>query len=132
MRKGRWSTTVHAKELSIDPHRIGVIGFSAGGHLAAAMSTHFTKRLYKPVDAADRESCRPDFAVAIYPGHLSFSAAEWDAKRGKKKYVVPNPEHLSATQKQLAIHPIYNLPLRPRRPSCCNAKTISKRVILPS
>jgi acetyl esterase/lipase len=62
----------HAKEWHIDPHKIGVLGFSAGGHLAAAMSVHFQQRLYTAVDAADKESCRPDFAVALYPGHLSF------------------------------------------------------------
>jgi len=60
----------HAAEWHIDPHKIGVLGFSAGGHLVAAMSTHFTKRLYPPADAADKESCRPDFAVALYPGHM--------------------------------------------------------------
>jgi len=60
-----------AAEWHIDPHKIGVIGFSAGGHLAAAVSVHFDKRIYSAVDAADKESCRPDFAVAIYPGHLS-------------------------------------------------------------
>jgi acetyl esterase/lipase len=53
----------------IDPHRIGVIGFSAGGHLAAAVS-NAAKRTYEPVDAADRESSRPDFAILLYPGHL--------------------------------------------------------------
>ena len=60
----------HAAEWHIDPHKIGVLGFSAGGHLVAAISTHFEKRLYPAVDAADKESCRPDFAVALYPGHL--------------------------------------------------------------
>ncbi len=60
----------HAAEWHIDPHKIGVIGFSAGGHMVAAMSTHFDKRLYPAVDAADKESCRPDFAIALYPGHL--------------------------------------------------------------
>jgi len=64
----------HAAEWHIDPHKIGVLGFSAGGHLVAAMSTHFEQRLYPVVDAADKESCRPDFAVAIYPGHLSLAA----------------------------------------------------------
>lgn len=59
----------HAAQWHIDPHKIGVLGFSAGGHLVAAMSTHF-KRVYPVVDAADKESCRPDFAVAVYPGHL--------------------------------------------------------------
>ncbi|MDQ2842500.1 MAG: alpha/beta hydrolase [Acidobacteriota bacterium] len=63
----------HAAEWHIDPQKIGVLGFSAGGHLSAAMSTHFEKRLYPAVDAADKESCRPDFAVAIYPGHLSIA-----------------------------------------------------------
>jgi acetyl esterase/lipase len=64
----------HAAEWHIDPHRIGVLGFSAGGHLVAAMSSHFGQRLYPAVDAADKESCRPDFAVALYPGHLSLAA----------------------------------------------------------
>jgi acetyl esterase/lipase len=64
---------LHAAEWHIDPHKIGVLGFSAGGHLVAAISTHFKQRLYPAVDAADKESCRPDFAVAIYPGHLSLA-----------------------------------------------------------
>jgi len=80
----------HAPEWHIDPHKIGVLGFSAGGHLVAAISTHYAKRLYPSVDAADKESCRPDFAMPIYPGHLSLSAAEWDAKQGTKKFVVPS------------------------------------------
>jgi acetyl esterase/lipase len=61
----------HAAEWHIDPHKVGVMGFSAGGHLVAATSVH-SERIYAAVDAADKESCRPDFAVAIYPGHLSF------------------------------------------------------------
>ena len=60
----------HATKWRIDPNRIGVIGFSAGGHLVAAVSTHFDKRLYPTVDEADKESCRPEFAIAAYPGHL--------------------------------------------------------------
>ncbi|QNI32107.1 alpha/beta hydrolase [Alloacidobacterium dinghuense] len=63
----------HAAEWHLDPHRIGVLGFSAGAHLAAALSTHFDQRLYKPVDAADAVSCRPDFAVVIYPGYLAIA-----------------------------------------------------------
>lgn len=61
---------LHAAEWHIDPHKIGVLGFSAGGSLVAEISTHFAKRLYLPVGAADKLSCRPDFAVALYPGHL--------------------------------------------------------------
>jgi acetyl esterase/lipase len=92
----------HAAEWGIDPHKIGVLGFSAGGHLVAAISTHFEKRLYPAVDAADKESCRPDFAIAIYPGHLSLSAAEWDAKQGTKKFVVPHPANVD---KNLWLNP---------------------------
>jgi acetyl esterase/lipase len=60
-----------AAQWHIDPHKIGVLGFSAGGHMVAALSTHFERRLYPTVDAADSESCRPDFAIALYPGHLA-------------------------------------------------------------
>jgi acetyl esterase/lipase len=64
---------LHAAEWQIDPNRIGVLGFSAGGHLAAAISTYYTQRLYDPIDAADKLSCRPDFAVVIYPGYLALA-----------------------------------------------------------
>ncbi len=60
-------------EWRIDPNRIGVLGFSAGGHMVAEISTHFEKRAYPAVDEADSVSCRPDFAVALYPGHLVLS-----------------------------------------------------------
>jgi acetyl esterase/lipase len=61
----------HAAEWGIDPRRIGVLGFSAGGHLAAAASTNFEKRTYDPQDAADNASCRPDFSIIIYPGYVA-------------------------------------------------------------
>lgn len=60
----------HAAQWHIDSHKVGVLGFSAGGYLAAEISTNFERRLYTPVDAADKESSRPDFAMPIYPGHL--------------------------------------------------------------
>jgi len=59
-----------AVQLGIDAKRIGIIGFSAGGHLALATSTRFEKRTYPPTDAIDEASCRPDFAVLCYPGYL--------------------------------------------------------------
>jgi acetyl esterase/lipase len=96
---------LHAAEWHIDPHKIGVLGFSAGGHLSAAMSTHFDKRLYPAVDAADKVSCRPDFAVAIYPGHLSLSAAEWDANQGARKFVIRKPEHETESDQQFGLNP---------------------------
>lgn len=105
---------LHAAEWHIDPHKVGVLGFSAGGHLVAAMSTHFRKRLYPAVDAADKESCRPDFAVAIYPGHLSYSAAQWDAERGTRKYELAPPGPLALADKQLGLNP--DLPVTRRTP----------------
>jgi acetyl esterase/lipase len=63
----------HSAEWGIDAKRLGVLGFSAGAHLAAAVSTHYDQRLYDPVDAADKLSCRPDFAVIVYPGYLALA-----------------------------------------------------------
>jgi acetyl esterase/lipase len=60
----------HAAKWKIDPHKIGVLGFSAGGHVAAGVSTRFAQRVYPAVDEADKESCRPDFAMILFPGHL--------------------------------------------------------------
>jgi acetyl esterase/lipase len=62
---------LHAGEWHIDPHKIGVIGFSAGGYLVAEISTRYRRRLYARVDDADEQSARPDFAVLVYPGHLA-------------------------------------------------------------
>ncbi|WP_146409563.1 alpha/beta hydrolase [Allorhodopirellula heiligendammensis] len=60
-----------ADSWNLDPQRIGVLGFSAGGHLSAAASTQFDKRTYEPIDDADRVSCRPDFVILIYPAYLA-------------------------------------------------------------
>jgi acetyl esterase/lipase len=73
---------LHADEWKIDPNRIGVLGFSAGGHLAAAISTHFDQRLYDAIDEADKLSCRPDFAVVVYPGYLALADKDF----------APNPD----------------------------------------
>jgi acetyl esterase/lipase len=60
----------NAKEWSIDPAKIGMIGFSAGGHLVGATATNFEKRTYEPIDEIDKISCRPDFAVMLYSGYF--------------------------------------------------------------
>jgi acetyl esterase/lipase len=95
----------HAAGWQIDPHKIGVLGFSAGGHLSVALSLHFGNRLYPAADAADQLSCRADFAVAIYPGHLSRAAAEWDARVGTKRFPLPPPDRLSLADKNLGVNP---------------------------
>jgi len=59
-----------AKAWDIDPEQIGVLGFSAGGHLAANLSTNYQKRNYETIDGADKLSCRPDFTVLIYPAYI--------------------------------------------------------------
>ncbi len=61
----------HATDWGIDPKRLGVMGFSAGGHLAARLSTGFDEKSYSEIDAADKLSCRPDFAVLVYPAYLA-------------------------------------------------------------
>jgi acetyl esterase/lipase len=57
-----------AKEWKIDPRRIGMVGYSAGGHVVLQTATRFEKRTYEPIDAVDEVSCRPDFAILCYAG----------------------------------------------------------------
>ncbi|MDA1054077.1 MAG: alpha/beta hydrolase [Planctomycetota bacterium] len=59
-----------AREWGIDPQRIGMIGFSAGGHLVGATATNFEQRSYDPIDAIDEISCRPDFGIPVYSGYF--------------------------------------------------------------
>jgi len=74
--------------MGIDPNRVGVLGFSAGGHLAAAIGNHFERRLYGLVDAADNLSCRPNFSVLVYPAYLALAEQNFTL----------NPEVLPITQ----------------------------------
>ena len=68
-------TREHAGDWGIDPTRVGVLGFSAGGHLGVVVSIHPDQVTYKAIDAADALSARPDFAVIIYPGYLAIPPA---------------------------------------------------------
>jgi acetyl esterase/lipase len=61
----------NAKTWGIDPQRLGVMGFSAGGHLSATLSCNYEKRIYEPMDDADQLSCRPDFVMLVYPAYLT-------------------------------------------------------------
>ena len=65
-----------AAEWNIDPKRLGVIGFSAGGNLAAKASAPVVERSYSAFDAVDQHSCRPDFAILVYPAYLDDKAGK--------------------------------------------------------
>jgi acetyl esterase/lipase len=56
-----------SSELGINPKKIGVMGFSAGGHLAASVGTYYNAEVYKAIDAVDKQSARPDFLACLYP-----------------------------------------------------------------
>lgn len=60
-----------AKEYNINPDKIGVMGFSAGGHLVADISTNYRKKAYFKTDEIDNEDCRPDFGIVFFPGHMT-------------------------------------------------------------
>ena len=78
-----------ANDWDIHPERIGIVGFSAGGHLAIATATQFENRAYPPVDDVDKTSCRPDFAIPVYSGYLK--AKEKDALAPEIKVVAGTP-----------------------------------------
>jgi acetyl esterase/lipase len=60
-----------SKEWDINPHKIGVMGFSAGGHLVANISTNYRKTAYSITDNIDTSNCRPDFGIVMFPGHMT-------------------------------------------------------------
>lgn len=93
----------HANDLQIDPGRVGVMGFSAGGHLASTISTHFDKGNPDSNDPLERESCRPDFAVLAYPV-ISFTAKF--AHLGSARNLLgdnPDPELLKSLSNETQV-----------------------------
>jgi acetyl esterase/lipase len=80
----------HASGWKIDPARVAIMGFSAGGHLASTLDTHFDAGNAAAPDAVDRQSCRPDFAVLVYP---VVSMKEGVTHQGSKENLLgPNPD----------------------------------------
>lgn len=68
----------HAPDWGFDPHRLGMLGFSAGGHLTVLAGTHWDQNTYEAVDEADQLSCRPDFLIPIYPAYLGEPDKPWE------------------------------------------------------
>lgn len=66
----------NAKKWNIDPGKIGVMGFSAGGHLVADVSTNYRKRAYPISDEIDTTTCRPAFGILMFPGHMTFHTSK--------------------------------------------------------
>ncbi len=80
----------HAQKWNVNPSRIGIIGFSAGGHLASTVGTHFDKGQKNAKDPIDRFSCRPDFMILLYP---VISLTEWYVHRGSRDNLLgENPD----------------------------------------
>lgn len=93
-----------AEQWNVDPNRIGIIGFSAGGHLASSAGTHFHQRYSEIGDEIDRASCRPDFMILIYPV-ISFT--ESFTHKGSRRNLLgenPDPELVEnlSNEKQVA------------------------------
>ncbi len=86
----------NAKDWGIDPKRVGVLGFSAGGHLAANASNNYDKRVYEAIDDADQESCRPDFTVLVYPAYL--------VEKDDKSKLTPEMKVTAKTPPTILIH----------------------------
>ncbi|MEZ6055725.1 MAG: alpha/beta hydrolase [Planctomycetaceae bacterium] len=80
----------HAKELKLSEHQIGVMGFSAGGHLASTVSTHFDAGDPAATDPIDRVSCRPDFSILCYPV-ISFKS-DFGHKGSVRNLLGDNPD----------------------------------------
>lgn len=86
-----------AQEFGVDRRRVGVLGFSAGGHLAARLAAGYATPTYARVDKADRFSCRPDFAMLIYPAYLMDKAIDQPATEVRPHLGMP-PIFLTQTR----------------------------------
>lgn len=94
-----------AQDFNIDANKIGIIGFSAGGHLASTLGTHFNEKVYSPIDEIDEVSARPDFMALGYP---VITFGEQSTHKGSQKYLLgeaPKPEMIAhfSNEKQVTI-----------------------------
>ncbi|MGB3152944.1 MAG: alpha/beta hydrolase, partial [Maribacter sp.] len=93
-----------ANDFNIDPNKIGVLGFSAGGHLASTLGTHFKEKVYELLDEIDKESARPDFMALGYPV-ISFGASAHSGSKTNLLGENPNIELVEyfSNEKQVTI-----------------------------
>ena len=91
----------NAKKWGIDPHKIGIMGFSAGGHLASTVSTHFNEKVYNPIDST---SARPDFSLLIYPVISMDSAITHAGSRENLLGKHPLPEVVKHYSNELQVN----------------------------
>ncbi|HEU6447588.1 MAG TPA: alpha/beta hydrolase [Verrucomicrobiae bacterium] len=82
-------TRANATRWNIDPKQIGIMGFSAGGNLAAKASTQFGERSYSAIDEIDKQSCRPDFVILVYPAYLANTNGQLSADLNLKTNIPP-------------------------------------------
>jgi acetyl esterase/lipase len=98
-----------AQDLHINPTKIGVMGFSAGGNVAVLASTRLAKRSYPATDDIDKVSCRPDFAIPVYPGHLTMTHKNIDSRALNTEIVIPKntPPTLLVHAKDDPVDPVW-------------------------
>ncbi|MBS2040637.1 alpha/beta hydrolase [bacterium] len=98
-----------AQEYNIDPHKIGVMGFSAGGNVAVLASTNGLKRSYPAQDEIDQVSCRPDFAIPVYPGHMTMRHKNQDSRALNTDIVISKdiPPTLLVHAKDDPVDPVH-------------------------
>jgi acetyl esterase/lipase len=99
----------HAQDYQVDPNKIGVMGFSAGGNVAVLASTNAHKRSYPPTDAIDQVSCRPDFAIPVYPGHLTMRHKNLNSRALNRDVVISQsiPPTLLIHAKDDPVDPVH-------------------------
>ncbi len=85
-----------AAEFSVDPRRVGVIGFSAGGHVAGMLTLAFDRPVYAVLDAADQVSARPDVSILVYPVATMDQALAHKGSRRNLLGEAPTPEQVRA------------------------------------
>ena len=105
VQRGLRTVRARAAEYGLDAHKIGVLGFSAGGHLASTAATHFAADAVPAADAIDRLSARPDFAVLVYP---VISLVDASAHSGSRRNLLgenPDPELVRSLSNELQVTP---------------------------